>query len=803
MTKSLLKVAGALNLAIGSLALTVSWHLFRSDLLLFFAVIGMVVAAIRLGIGGIFLFVSNKDGDDFTRCRGCVLAASIVSFLTAHVISFILGIIAYANMCSVELKDNQTVKVLSDEEKSQRRLRNLLALGCGLVLLAGIIFAMTTWETLSGIGKTIALIITSFIFFAMSYLADRKFNLKTSSLTYYVLANAFTVFAFVAAGVFDVFGEWFSLTGKGTELYQAFLWLLTGMLGCLAYLKYEKLNLLYVVYFSMIMLITALLNFIDKGRDVTVFVVTMLLVGLALVTFEKSLLKPLGKLARVMLPIFGLEIFLIISSLSAEDRMVWVLLAFGVAFVAMYYLASVNNNKFFQVFAPIFTLATGSTFIAVTGLDSRLVFAQLLLTIALVYIMGFFKRNRKLLSASTSAVCDIALVYVLFDSIDIGFGYYAIIAGIMLMAISLLSTVGGKFGKYYFEVLLEPIKATLLAYAVYKFIYRFDYTESTLFVACVGLTLSAVCAFRKGVLKKMYFVAGTLVTVFCVFKVAYGFFPISQIMNVVSLAVLTFVAFMTDNIELKKYKEIFYGLELVALAIAFIDIAEHFNMTVVGTVLLAGVYMILLLIFKENNILRYFTIVALLVPYAVNLPISVWSQNVNYLLYSLPWLVLILIYTRGFLESVSLKTVNAIEMVTLSIWYLILGSRISLEVAIFIGVISFVSILIGFKSQKWSSLYYTGVAFLILNVIIQLREFWTSIPMWAYILLAGLVLIGFVTYKEYNNSNNENQKAKRVEAELVDQPESSVNIKQADTRAIIMGSILYVIVIPMLLNIIC
>ena len=275
----------------------------------------------------------------------------------------------------------------------------------------------------------------------------------------------------------------------------------------------------------------------------------------------------------------------------------------------------------------------------------------------------------------------------------------------MMMAISLLSSASGKVGKYYFEVLLEPIKAILLAYAVYKFIYRFDYTESSLFAACIGLILSVVCAFRKDILKKLYFVGGALVTVFCVFNIAHEFLPVSQIINVVSLAVLTFVTFMADDIKLKKCKEIFYGLELAALAIAFINIAKHFDMTLVGTVLLTGVYMILLLLFKKNDILRYFTIVALLVPYSVTLPISVWSENVNYLLYSLPWLVLIFIYTRGFLESVSIKTVNIIELVTLSIWYLILSSKVSLEVAIFVGVISFVSILIGFKSQKWISLY--------------------------------------------------------------------------------------------------
>ena len=254
MAKKLLKVSAGINLVLGGLMLLFSLLVFNISFIAFLGVICFGYSLLRLSLGGIFLYIANKDDEEFSRSRNIVLIISIVSILTGHFINFILGIIAYSYMEPTSYnKEAKIKKELTEEEKSQKRLRNLLALGCALVLLAGIIFAMTTWETLSGFYKTISLIIATLVFFLMSNLAENKFKLKSSAITYYILANAFLIFGFVSAGYFDVFGTWFSLNGEGASLYTSFLWLLGAVLSYMAYLKYDLKNIFYIINFSSIL----------------------------------------------------------------------------------------------------------------------------------------------------------------------------------------------------------------------------------------------------------------------------------------------------------------------------------------------------------------------------------------------------------------------------------------------------------------------------------------------------------------------------------------------------------------------
>jgi len=477
------------------------------------------------------------------------------------------------------------------------------------------------------------------------------------------------------------------------------------------------------------------------------------------------------------------------------------LISFGIAFISMYYLAIANKNMFYEIFAPLFTI--GTSFVICTSLlsDSKIVLLQLILITAIIYFIGYCKREQKVLFTSSAIVSDLALLYILIDSINLDYNYYAIAAGLALLGISISVSISRKFGEFHFEKVLEPVKVILLSFAIYSLSYKFDYTEEALFFSAIGLVFSLVCIFRKGLMKKLYFIGGVLAVVYSILSNVIVFAPITQSLNVISLVLLLLVAFKAKDERFGRCKELVYGLSLLSIALLTLNTFSHFELKVLGIILLTTVYSLLFIASNKNDIIRCFTIVALLVPYTIILPISVWNSNVNYILYSLPWLALIFVYTRGFLSSVDIKKVNVIEIVTLSIWYLIVSSEIALEIAVFIGVISFIAILIGFRSSKWSSLYYTGVAFLIVNTIFQLREFWTSIPIWAYILVAGLILIGIVTYKEYARANGK-EKVEKVEAEIAEAPKAEIKKQPIDFRSIIAGSILYLIFIPVLLQII-
>jgi len=264
---------------------------------------------------------------------------------------------------------------------------------------------------------------------------------------------------------------------------------------------------------------------------------------------------------------------------------------------------------------------------------------------------------------------------------------------------------------------------------------------------------------------------------------------VSCIINVITGFILLAVSVKNKEYIINQFKELIYGVLLYAIGAAFYNILEPIDMQILGLVGIVFAYLVLMILFKKNEIFRWMSIVFLLAPYISLLENSSFSREIEYIFISVGFLSLIFSYTRGFLKTVDVKLVNIVEIIALSIWYVIsILGRTTLEIAAFVGVVSFISILIGYKSEKWSSLYYTGIVFLILNTIIQLREFWMMVPIWAYILVAGLVLVGLVTYREYFKTSKKDE-VEKVEVEKIEDNSIVLEKQILDTRAIVTGSI--------------
>lgn len=78
--------------------------------------------------------------------------------------------------------------------------------------------------------------------------------------------------------------------------------------------------------------------------------------------------------------------------------------------------------------------------------------------------------------------------------------------------------------------------------------------------------------------------------------------------------------------------------------------------------------------------------------------------------------------------------------------------------AIIVGTLSLVSILAG-ATLRIKSYFFVGSGVLLLNVVLQTRPYWGNLPWWAYLLLAGSILIIVASYNEWN-------KQKRVKGEV-------------------------------------
>lgn len=92
----------------------------------------------------------------------------------------------------------------------------LLVIGALLIILAGFIFATTTWATLGNIVKAVIILSFSAVLFAASSVAERKFVLPKTGKVFYTLGCAFLPITVFAIAYFKIFGEWFSFSGNGS-----------------------------------------------------------------------------------------------------------------------------------------------------------------------------------------------------------------------------------------------------------------------------------------------------------------------------------------------------------------------------------------------------------------------------------------------------------------------------------------------------------------------------------------------------------------------------------------------------------
>ncbi|MGG0718517.1 DUF2157 domain-containing protein [Robertmurraya massiliosenegalensis] len=132
--------------------------------------------------------------------------------------------------------------------------------------------------------------------------------------------------------------------------------------------------------------------------------------------------------------------------------------------------------------------------------------------------------------------------------------------------------------------------------------------------------------------------------------------------------------------------------------------------------------------------------------------------------YVLPFVILS-IYLRFCMKGRYEQITNYLQwriLLVVSIFLVIDGLESStIYDALILGSLSLTSILAGvfFKTKSY---FFVGTGVLLLNVFMQTRPFWGNLPWWAYLLIAGSILIAVASSNEWNK-----QKAARGEATII------------------------------------
>ncbi|MBA4537851.1 hypothetical protein H1Z61_12110 [Bacillus aquiflavi] len=107
------------------------------------------------------------------------------------------------------------VKEISPEARRERNISILLSIGVAMLLIAGFTVAITNWNTMHEVTKTLSIAAVAMVFFSFSWLCEKQLSIQKTAFSFGVLGNLFLPIVIFTAGFYRLFGEWLSIFGSG------------------------------------------------------------------------------------------------------------------------------------------------------------------------------------------------------------------------------------------------------------------------------------------------------------------------------------------------------------------------------------------------------------------------------------------------------------------------------------------------------------------------------------------------------------------------------------------------------------
>ncbi|MCD8502023.1 MAG: hypothetical protein LRY71_10530 [Bacillaceae bacterium] len=149
--------------------------------------------------------------------------------------------------------DFEKLKEQSEERIRERNLSFILIAAVILLLLAGIIYATSSWNTMNDLMRVFSLIFVSLFSYFKSFVGQRMFKLSKTSFAFLVLGSLFIPISFIGIGYFQLFGEWLSFAGSGKYVFGMIATLFC--LSIYSVIGYRYKNRLFV-WLSFVMLLS-------------------------------------------------------------------------------------------------------------------------------------------------------------------------------------------------------------------------------------------------------------------------------------------------------------------------------------------------------------------------------------------------------------------------------------------------------------------------------------------------------------------------------------------------------------------
>lgn len=716
---------------------------------------------ILLLVTGVYLYnLTSKSDQEIKRSKSLLILIGVL-LLFANPISAVVLLLTVDKinlLSSNDYRGSPEPRVIKEHlDPEKRKLDILLKLGVFMVVLAGFIFATTSWSGMPDLAKTLFLVFGGILFLGLAYLTGETFGLKKSSTVYYLLGMCFIWFSYYSIGYFGIFGDYLSIGGAGESLYYASNAFIAAFLLYISYKKYENNSLLTPTYLLIALAIIFLLNYFKLNIGMNLLIINVVLLILNNVSFKNTKLfknfKNFAFIASYIIGIFTLlsfmemnNIFISINSLVLVAAILFIVskkdydkfaLANGllinmIILIGSYALSCAFYVTVITVIAAIAVLY--SVLMYTKFLIKHQEFAKTFIITANVLMLLLFVVNLEMSYMPNIAYTSLEIpdIYTIFGC-----------AIIILMTSAVYQMLMKKEDKLGYEYYLLPIKVAPLILAVG--LCMCNLTSVQIMVSAF-LIYGLMAHFSK---KSKLHEENIIITLIILFLAAFTNYNDRELFpGIVIMLTSVFTYFYSVKSNASILKQVKTPLLMFMLAVIYLTFSE--NMFSYGEAYLSLIVLlsfVSIMIFTRKDKLSY-----VITGYAVTIPVFdlidsiIKEQDFVTMLTSTLIFYITFITCKNVIKDIKKSSLLATG-VSIAVLLMIIFNGSAL-IGLYAAIVSLVLILIGLINDDYRSLFVTGICFTIINILYQLRNLWEVIPLWSYLLLIGLVLIGIVTYNE-------------------------------------------------------
>jgi hypothetical protein len=629
-------------------------------------------------------------------------------------------------------KEKEEIKELSSEEK---KISLLLNLGVGLVSLSGIILISTNWHIITDEIKLLILVLVALLFLGLSKLSENKLKIEILEKNYWLLSMLFIILTILGVGYFQTISQWFSFYGEGKYLYLASTSIMISLLSFITNDKYKNPLYSNICYIGIIGSIISILLQLKLEIEIILILINIILIPLNIIknkTLENN--KELIKYITIAFTVINL------AALIETQNIIYVIII-AILNIINTIIISIKEGNIEGIYASLVINASIITTLIRTPIETNITIqtTSIIGTIiySIMYLLNIFTKEtiNKTLIKVMNIITNLAMLALIIINIENKIELTIITSLIVLTSLIINYK---KIIKY--ENILLPIKIMFLIISIIILLQDIINLEISYIMIIIYLIAFIIYKLTKEKLKTT-----SLVLYYIFFALALLVNDNHQIIpSIINIASAGTVFLLTQQESKTKEKISYIALLITILSVlSYTNILETTQLN--NGIIILLIYMILTIATRDNKNISKINYLSIILPLMViisdnDIPFEIIKITEN----------LIGMYAMTIISILLLKNDKDRNILMTLLSILLLWSIMFIEswmIGLYVGIVALTLIVIGFIKKEYKGLFIEGIIITIINILYQFKYILQELPLWIYTLLAGLTIIGLVTYK--------------------------------------------------------